>query len=81
MIEYPKAIYKGNPDEFETKVVNDSDEEFAAKSDGFVEFAYLGEPVEPTTEPKTKSKKAGVDDGNNELRDTANSDSELATSN
>ena len=78
MIEYPKAIYKGKPNDYIAKVVNDSDEEFAAKSDGFVEFCYL-------TEPKAKSKKSNtveaVDDGNNELRDTANSNSELATPN
>ena len=78
MIEYPKAIYKGKSNDYIAKVVNDSDEEFAAKSDGFIEFCYLAEP-------KTKSKKSNtveaVDDGNNELRDTANSDSELATPN
>ena len=77
MIEYPKAVYKGSTANYTAKVVNDSDEEFTAKSDGFIEFCYLAEP-------KTKSKKSNtveaVDDGNNELRDTAISDSELAAS-
>ena len=61
MIEYPKALYQGNPDNYVGKVVNNSDEEFAARSEGFVEFAYLGKPVKKATK-KTNTDEA-VDDG------------------
>ena len=77
MTEYPKALYQGNPDNYTTKVVNDSDEEFTAKKEGFVEFCYLGKPVKKTKKANTTE---AIDNGDNELHDIANSDSKLATS-
>jgi len=76
MIEYPKALYKGEPENYTTKVVDDSEQEFAAQQDGFVNYSDLKEPVK-----KSKKQTAlGVDDGNGELLGTANVDSELAAS-
>lgn len=77
MIEYPKAVYKGeNKDDYTTRVVENADEEIAAQAEGFVDYYDLDKSVK-------KSKKQtvlGVDDGNGELLGTASIDSELAAS-
>ena len=81
MIEYPKIIYVGVSQEnyIATKIVENKEEELAALSESYVNFYDLGKEPKKA-KPKKSNTVEAVDDGNNELRDTANSDSELAAS-
>lgn len=73
MSEYPKMLYLGESQEnYTTTIVENEDEEKTKLSEGFVDFYDLGKTA------VKKTKKTGVENGNNELLDTANSDSELA---
>lgn len=52
--EFPKMLYQGTPDNFETLVVNNTDEETAAKADGWTDSV----PVAKKDEPKKDDKAA-----------------------
>jgi hypothetical protein len=75
MIEYPKAIYKGeNQTSYIAKIVENKDEETIAQAEGFVDYYDLGK------KPKKSNTVEVVENGNNELLDTSISNSELVTS-
>ena len=77
MIEYPKAVYKGESQtNYEAKVVENADEELAATSEGYANFYDLGKKPK-----KSKSNTVeAVDNGNNELLNVTDSNSKLAAS-
>lgn len=72
--EYPKMLYLS---EYDCKIVDDKAMEDKARKDGFVDYADLSKP---TKKKRSNTREAIEENGDNELHDTSNVDSELVTS-